>query len=52
MKATDVLFDECLATVPDDVKMELNMSFALASKIDVALKEKKYNSKRIGKTFR
>lgn len=47
MKTTDVLFDECLATVPDDVKMELDMSFALANKIDAALKEKNITQKEL-----
>ena len=37
MKTTVQLFDECLATVQNDVKMELDMSFALADKIDMIL---------------
>lgn len=40
MKTTAQLFDECLATVQNDVKMELDMSFALADKIDMILREK------------
>ena len=54
MKTTAVLFDECLAQVPNDVKMELDMSFALADKIDAILKEKNISqkelAKRMGKT--
>lgn len=30
MKTTAQLFDECLASVSNDVKMELDMSFAIA----------------------
>lgn len=54
MKTIDQLFDECLATVQNDVKMELDMSFALADKIDMILREKnisqKQLAKRMGKT--
>lgn len=54
MKTTTQLFDECLATVQNDVKMELDMSFALADKIDMILREKnisqKQLAKRMGKT--
>lgn len=49
MKTTAQLFDECLATVPDDVKMELDMSFALADKIDVILREKNISQKQLAK---
>lgn len=54
MKTTSILFDECLATVPEDVKIELDMSFALADKIYAALREKNISqkelAKRMGKT--
>lgn len=54
MKTTAQLFDECFATVQNDVKMELDMSFALADKIDMILREKnisqKQLAKRMGKT--
>lgn len=54
MKTTAQLFDECLASVSNDVKMELDMSFALADKIDMILREKnisqKQLAKRMGKT--
>ena len=54
MKTTTQIFDECLATVQNDVKMELDMSFALADKIDMILREKnisqKQLAKRMGKT--
>ncbi len=54
MKTTAALFNECLAEIPNDVKMELDMSFALADKIDAVLKEKRISqkelAKRMGKT--
>ena len=54
MKTTATLFDECLSTVPNDVKIELDMSFALADKIYAALKDKNISqkelAKRMGKT--
>lgn len=49
-----MLFQEELAKVPDDVKMELDMSFAIADKIDAILKEKNISqrelAKKMGKT--
>ena len=54
MKTTAQLFDECLTTVPNDVKLELDMSFALANKIDMILNEKNISQKqfanKMGKT--
>jgi DNA-binding Xre family transcriptional regulator len=54
MKTTASLFEESLNQVPNDVKLELDMSFALADKIDTVLKEKKISqkelAKRMGKT--
>ena len=54
MKTTAQLFDECLASVSNDVKMELDKSFAIADKIDMILREKnisqKQLAKRMGKT--
>ena len=54
MKTTTLLFEESLAQVPNDVRMELDMSFALADKIDAVLKEKNISqkelAKRMGKT--
>ncbi|MDE5743881.1 MAG: helix-turn-helix transcriptional regulator [Bacteroidales bacterium] len=47
MKSTAALFDECLASVPNDVKMELDMSFAIADKIDVILREKNISQKQL-----
>lgn len=51
---TVALFDEGLTTISADVKMELDMSFALADKIDGILREKnitqKQLAKRMGKT--
>lgn len=49
MKTTAQLFDECLATVPNDVKMELDMSFAIADKIDLILREKNISQKQLAK---
>ncbi|WP_302574057.1 helix-turn-helix transcriptional regulator [uncultured Duncaniella sp.] len=49
MKTTALLFDECLATVSNDVKLELDMSFALADKIDMILREKNISQKQLAK---
>ena len=49
MKSTAQLFEECLAQVPNDVKMELDMSFALADKIDAILHEKHISQKQLAK---
>lgn len=49
MKTSAQLFDECLATVSNDVKMELDMSFALADKIDMILREKNISQKQLAK---
>ena len=49
MKTTANLFQEELAKVADDVKMELDMSFALADKIDAILKEKNISQKQLAK---
>ena len=46
-ETTAQLFDECLATVQNDVKMELDMSFALADKIDMILREKNISQKQL-----
>lgn len=45
MKTTAQLFDECLTSVSNDVKMELDMSFALADKIDMILRKKNISQK-------
>ena len=47
MKTTAQLFDECLATDQNDVKMELDMSFALADKIYMILREKNISQKQL-----
>lgn len=49
MKTTVQLFDDCLDTVQNDVKMELDMSFALADKIDMILREKNISQKQLAK---
>lgn len=49
MKTTAQLFNECVATVSNDVKMELDMSFALADKIDAILREKNISQKQLAK---
>lgn len=54
MNATAKLFKEELAKVPEDVKIELDITFAIADKIDAALKEKNISQKefahKMGKT--
>lgn len=47
MKTTAQLFDEYLGTVQNDVKIELDMSFALADKIDMILREKNISQKQL-----
>ena len=49
MKTTTQLFDECLASVSNDVKMELDKSFAIADKIDMILREKNISQKQFAK---
>lgn len=49
MKTTAQLFNECLDTVSNDVRMELDMSFALADKIDAILHEKNISQKQLAK---
>ncbi len=49
MKTTAQLFDECLASVSNDVKMELDKSFAIADKIDMILREKNISQKQFAK---
>lgn len=47
MRTTAQLFDEYLGTVQNDVKIELDMSFALADKIDMILREKNISQKQL-----
>lgn len=42
MNATAKLFEEELSKVPDDVKIEHDITFAIADKIDAALKRKTF----------
>ena len=49
MRTTTQLFGECLATVQNDVKMKLDMSFAIADKIDMILREKNISQKQLAK---
>lgn len=51
MKTTAQLFNECLDTVSNDVRMELDMSFALADKIDAILHEKNISQKQLAKKW-
>lgn len=48
------LFDECLAEIPDEIRQEITLSFAIADKIDQLLKERNMTqkdfAKMIGKT--
>lgn len=54
MKSTATLYRECLSQVPNDVRMEIDMSFAIADKIAAALKEQHITQKelasKMGKT--
>jgi DNA-binding transcriptional regulator YiaG len=49
MKSTSVLFEEELATVPTEVRLELDMSFALADKISAVLREKHMTQKEFAR---
>lgn len=49
MKKTAALFEESLAQVPNDVKIELDLSFALSDKIDSILREKDISQKQLAK---
>lgn len=49
MKSTAHIFEEELARVPNDVKMELDMSFALADKIDSILRAENISQKQLAK---
>ena len=52
MKTTATLFEESLAQVPDDVRLDLDMFFALADKIYAVLKEKNISQKELAKRMR
>lgn len=43
------LFRECLSDVPNDVKIEVDLSFAIADKIDALLKNKGLSQKDFAK---
>lgn len=47
MKTTTALFEESLTQVPNDVKIELDLSFGLADKIDAILREKHISQKQL-----
>jgi plasmid maintenance system antidote protein VapI len=49
MKSTSVLFEEELAAVPTEVRLELDMSFALADKISAVLREKHMTQKEFAR---
>ena len=49
MKSTTQLFEECLAQIPNHVKMELDMSFAQADKIDAILRERNITQKQLAR---
>lgn len=51
MKTTASLFNESLKQVPNDVKLELDMSFAIADKIDAILKQRHLNQKQFAKAM-
>ena len=44
MKA-DKLFNECLANVPNDITIEIDLSFDIATKIDTILSNRKISQK-------
>lgn len=54
MNTKSSLFQESLAQVPNDVKIELDLSFAIADKIDAALRKQHLSQKqfaqKMGKT--
>ena len=51
---TTTMFREAIAQVPNDVRIEINLSFAIADKIDAILKQKgmtqKEFARKMGKT--
>ena len=47
MKTND-LFRECLSGVSNDVKAEIDLSFAIVDRIDAILKEKGMTQKELG----
>lgn len=49
MKTISEIYADELAKVPDDVKMELDMSFAIADKIDATLKARNMTQKDLAK---
>lgn len=49
MKTIAEIYAEELAKVPEDVKMELDMSFAIADKIDATLKQKNMTQKDLAR---
>lgn len=49
MNAIARLFEEELAKVPDDVKIEHEITFSIAAKIDAALKEKNISHKELAR---
>lgn len=51
MKTTAQLFNECLVSVPNDIKLELDMSFAIADKIDMVFREKNISQKQLAKKW-
>lgn len=46
---TSDLFKESIAEVPDSIKAELDLSFAIADKIDSILKERNLSQKEFAK---
>ena len=48
---TNELFRECLSEVSDNVKAEVDLSFAIADRIDAALKEKGMTQKEFARAM-
>ena len=42
---TEKLFNECLANVPNDITIEIDLSFDIANKIDKILSDRKISQK-------
>ena len=49
MNATMTLFNESLAKVPDDLRMEISWSFAISDKIAEALEKQGMTQKQLAK---
>ena len=46
---TTIMFREAIAQIPNDVKIEIDLSFAIADKIDAILKQKGMTQKEFAR---